>query len=137
VIGPSTASVSFSASYFSSWSYDSNLYNSGFLVRLSYVWALWILSCLHSKERAFNMSTALWEIISVWSLISCGVSGTAQISRSDNALLELLDYFFKLCHLLLDSFFGLYLNECHREKFSIDFFLYLQLLHHKLFLSLL
>jgi hypothetical protein len=41
-----------------------------------------LLRCLHSKERDFNLSIALWEVSSLWFLISYGVSGTVRSSNS-------------------------------------------------------
>jgi hypothetical protein len=40
------------------------------------------VSCLHSRVRAFSLSTALWVVSSLWSLTSCGVSSTAHSSKS-------------------------------------------------------
>jgi hypothetical protein len=39
------------------------------------------MNCLHSRVRAFSLSTALWAIASLWSLTSCGVSGTMCSSK--------------------------------------------------------
>jgi hypothetical protein len=54
-----------------------------------------------------------------------------------DALLKLLDYFFKLGHLLGNSFFISYFYEGHREKCSVDLFLDFQLFRDQLLVALL
>jgi hypothetical protein len=39
------------------------------------------MSFLHSRVISFRLSTALWVVVSLWSLTSCGVSGTTCSSK--------------------------------------------------------
>jgi hypothetical protein len=68
---------------FASWSCDSSVFSSGSSVSRSYICALRLLRCLHSKANALILCTALQAVSSLWSHTSCGVLGTVCSSRYD------------------------------------------------------
>jgi len=72
-----SCTCNFSAWYFTSWSYDSNLCNSGFSDRFSCICALLLLNFLHYSMSALILSTVLRAFTSRWSCSSDGVLGIA------------------------------------------------------------